>query len=83
MNQIEALQRLRSLGTPVVETRDVAALLQTSTSAATTILRRLTQKKMITQDEAFGRTSDADELRNILSTGIGGGVLPGNRPTSK
>lgn len=48
MNQIEALQRLRSLGTPVVETRDVAALLQTSTSAATTILRRLTQKKMIT-----------------------------------
>lgn len=48
MNQIEALQRLRTLGTPVVETRDVAALLQTSTSGATTILRRLAQKKMIT-----------------------------------
>lgn len=48
MNQIEALQRLRTLGTPVVETRDVAARLQTSTSGATTILRRLAQKKMIT-----------------------------------
>lgn len=48
MNQIEALQRLRTLGTPVVETRDVAALLQCSTSAATTILRRLAQRKMIT-----------------------------------
>lgn len=48
MNQIEALQRLRTLGTPVVESRDVAALLQTSTSGATTILRRLAQKKMIT-----------------------------------
>jgi predicted transcriptional regulator of viral defense system len=48
MNQIEALQRLRTLGTPVVETRDVAALLQASSSSATTILRRLAQKRMIT-----------------------------------
>ena len=48
MNQIEALQRLRTLATPVVETRDVAALLQASTSSATTILRRLAQKRMIT-----------------------------------
>lgn len=48
MNQIEALQRLRTLATPVVETRDVAALLQASTSNATTILRRLAQKGMIT-----------------------------------
>jgi twitching motility protein PilT len=46
-------------------------------------LAALLQRKMISQDEAFGRTSDADELRNILSTGVGGGVLPGNRPTSK
>ncbi len=41
MNQIEALQRLRTLATPVVESRDVAALLQVSASNATTILRRL------------------------------------------
>jgi predicted transcriptional regulator of viral defense system len=47
MNQIEALQRLRTLAAPVVETRDVAALLQVSTSNATTILRRLAQKGMI------------------------------------
>lgn len=47
MNQIEALQRLRTLGAPVVETRDVAALLQVTTSNATTILRRLAQKGMI------------------------------------
>lgn len=47
MNQIEALQRLRTLGAPVVETRDVAALLQVSISNATTILRRLAQKGMI------------------------------------
>jgi Mn-dependent DtxR family transcriptional regulator len=44
MNQLDALQRLRALATPVVETRDVAALLQISISSATTILRRLTQK---------------------------------------
>lgn len=47
MNQIEALQRLRTLGSPVVETRDVAALLQVSASNATTILRRLAQRTMI------------------------------------
>jgi predicted transcriptional regulator of viral defense system len=48
MNQIEALQRLRALAAPVVETRDVAALLQVSSSNATTILRRLAEKRMIT-----------------------------------
>ncbi len=47
MNQIEALQRLRSLAAPIVETRDVAALLQVSTSNATTILRRLARRTMI------------------------------------
>jgi predicted transcriptional regulator of viral defense system len=47
MNQIEALQRLRTLAAPVVETRDVTALLQVSTSNATTILRRLASKQMI------------------------------------
>ena len=47
MNQIEALQRLRTLAAPVVESRDIAALLQVSTSNATTILRRLARKGMI------------------------------------
>jgi predicted transcriptional regulator of viral defense system len=47
MTQIDALQRLRELAAPVVETRDVAALLQVSTSSATTILRRLASKGMI------------------------------------
>ena len=45
-------------------------------------LAALLQRKMITQDEAFGRTSDGDELRNILSTGAAAGILPGNRPTA-
>lgn len=47
MNQIEALQRLRLLAAPVVETRDVVAVLQVSASNATTILRRLARKGMI------------------------------------
>jgi predicted transcriptional regulator of viral defense system len=47
MNQIEALRRLQTLATPVVESRDVAALLRVSTSNATTILRRLARKGMI------------------------------------
>ena len=47
MNQIEALQRLRTLAAPVVETRDVAALLQVSTSNASAILRRLARQGMI------------------------------------
>jgi predicted transcriptional regulator of viral defense system len=47
MNQIEALRQLQTLATPVVETRDVAALLQVSTSNATAILRRLASKAMI------------------------------------
>ena len=47
MNQIEALQRLQALATPVVESRDAAALLQVSASNATTILRRLGAEGMI------------------------------------
>lgn len=47
MNQIEALQRLRTLAAPAVESRDVAALLQVSASNATTILRRLAAEGMI------------------------------------
>ncbi|MGE0581022.1 MAG: hypothetical protein AB7P31_02620 [Steroidobacteraceae bacterium] len=48
MNQIEALQRLRTLATPAVESRHVAALLQVTASNATTILRRLAAEGMIT-----------------------------------
>lgn len=47
MKQIEALQLLRKLATPAVESRDVAALLQVSASNATTILRRLAAEGMI------------------------------------
>jgi predicted transcriptional regulator of viral defense system len=47
MNQIEALRQLRMLAAPVVETRDVAALLQVPISNATTILRRLAQQGII------------------------------------
>lgn len=47
MNQIEALRQLQTLATPVVETRDVAALLQVSISNATALLRRLASKAMI------------------------------------
>ena len=47
MNQIEALKRLQALATPVVESRDVAALLQVSASNATTILRRLAGEGLI------------------------------------
>ena len=48
MNQIEALRQLRTLATPIVETRDVAALLRVSISNATTIMRRLAQSSMVT-----------------------------------
>jgi predicted transcriptional regulator of viral defense system len=47
MNQIEGLRRLQMLAAPAVETRDVAALLEVSTSNATAILRRLAHKGMI------------------------------------
>lgn len=47
MNQIEALRQLRTLAAPVIETRDAAVLLQVNLSNATTILRRLANKAMI------------------------------------
>ena len=47
MNQIDALQRLRELAAPVVETRDVVALLNVSTRNATALLTRLASKGMI------------------------------------
>src|SRR5215813_10622879 len=43
-------------------------------------LAALLSRRMISQDEAFGRSSDPEELKNILASGGGGGNLPG-RPT--
>jgi twitching motility protein PilT len=42
-------------------------------------LAALLARRLISQDEAFGRSSDPDELRNILSGG-GPGGMPGQRP---
>jgi twitching motility protein PilT len=40
-------------------------------------LAALLSRKIISMEEAFGRTSDADELKNIIASG-GGTVLPGH-----
>ncbi|MBZ4422726.1 PilT/PilU family type 4a pilus ATPase [Myxococcus sp. RHSTA-1-4] len=40
-------------------------------------LAALLLRRLISQDEAFGRSSDPEELRNILATGGGGQGLPG------
>jgi twitching motility protein PilT len=50
--------------------------MQTFNQAVAALLSR----RLINQDEAFGRTSDPEELKNILASGTGGGNLPG-RPT--
>jgi predicted transcriptional regulator of viral defense system len=47
MNQIEALQKLQNLGTPVFETRDAAALLAVTAANANAILRRLAAQGML------------------------------------
>ena len=41
-------------------------------------LASLVVKRLITQEEAYGRSSDAEELRNILSSGSVAGNLPGH-----
>lgn len=48
MNQIEALRRLKSLGTRGFETRDAAALLSVTPANANMILRRLERGGMLT-----------------------------------
>jgi len=48
----------------------------------------LYQRRLITQDEAMGRTGDADEFRNMIAqagtpgSGPGGGAKPGGPPAS-
>ena len=41
-------------------------------------LAMLLQRKLITMDEAFARTSDGEELKNLIASGGGGGQLPGH-----
>ena len=41
-------------------------------------LAMLLSKRVITQEEAFGRSSDPEELKNILASGSVGSVLPGH-----
>lgn len=48
MNQIEALQKLQNLGATVFETRDAAALLAVTSANANVILRRLSQRGLLT-----------------------------------
>ena len=43
-------------------------------------LAALLQRRIVSQDEAFARSSDPEELRNIMASGGGGaGALPGHR----
>ena len=44
-------------------------------------LAALLSRKLISMDEAFGRTSDADELKNIIASGAAG-ALPGHQVQS-
>jgi predicted transcriptional regulator of viral defense system len=48
MNQIDALRRIRTFASPVLETRDAAALLQVTPANANMILRRLASQQLIT-----------------------------------
>jgi twitching motility protein PilT len=42
-------------------------------------LANLLARRLISQEEAFGRSSDPEELKNILSSGGGGGAIPGHQ----
>ena len=66
MNQIEALQRLKTLGTRGFETRDAAALLQVTPANANMILRRLADHGLLTH---------VSRGRWLLTAGTGGFVL--------
>ncbi len=43
-------------------------------------LAALLSRRVISMDEAFGRTSDAEELKNMMASGSGAGNLPGHQP---
>jgi len=45
-------------------------------------LANLFTRRLITQEEAFGRSSDPEELKNILASGGAGMGLPGHQATS-
>jgi twitching motility protein PilT len=45
-------------------------------------LAHLFSRRLITQEEAFGRSSDPEELKNILASGGGAMGLPGHQATS-
>ena len=47
MNQMEALQKIRSLGVPSFETRDISALLQVSPANASMVLGRLAARELV------------------------------------
>jgi predicted transcriptional regulator of viral defense system len=47
MNQIEALQRIRLLGVPSFETRDISALLEVSPANASVLLSRLSSRGFV------------------------------------
>jgi len=46
-------------------------------------LAQLLQKKLISMDEAFARTSDAEELKNIVASGGGGNLPPQGVPPQR
>ncbi|HLL52027.1 MAG TPA: type IV pilus twitching motility protein PilT [Myxococcaceae bacterium] len=47
-------------------------------------LANLLSRRLISQEEAFGRSSDPEELKNILASGNGTGSLPGQqRPAGR
>ena len=45
-------------------------------------LANLLTRRLISQEEAFGRSSDPEELKNILASGAGAGALPGHQASS-
>ena len=42
-------------------------------------LAALLARKLISIDEAFGRTNDPDELKNMMASGLGVNQLPGHQ----
>jgi predicted transcriptional regulator of viral defense system len=60
MNQLEALQKIRRLGVPAFETRDVSALLRVTPANASVLLSRLASRGFV-QRLARGRWSIGDQ----------------------